>query len=286
MTDTLITIGRSQLQHGPDSDRVYLMKLDPEERTRICRDIDALVRQHGYGKIFAKVPHSMEPEFIRHGYHREAMIPGYYQSGETLVFMARYHDHNRSKDPRADQVAEVLKVAQAKRFEPPPGMPAGFSDRRLTPDDLPALAAMYRGVFDSYPFPIHDPGYLAKTMASNVAYYGIFKRDRLLASASAERDMATQTSEMTDFATLPEMRNRGLAGCLLARMEAERGPLGIRTAYTIARAVSHGMNITFARAGYTFGGTLINNTQISGNIESMNVWWRHLTRFRYSLKES
>jgi hypothetical protein len=32
------------------------------------------------------------------------------------------------------------------------------------------------------------------------------------------------------------------------------------------------MNITFAKCGYIFGGTLINNTQISGSIESMNLW--------------
>jgi predicted hydrocarbon binding protein len=48
------------------------------------------------------------------------------------------------------------------------------------------------------------------------------------------------------------------------------------TAYTIARSVSHGINITFARAGYTYGGRLINNTNISGKIESMNVWYKSL----------
>jgi hypothetical protein len=36
------------------------------------------------------------------------------------------------------------------------------------------------------------------------------------------------------------------------------------------------MNATFAKAGYSFGGTLINNTNISGDIESMNVWYKNL----------
>jgi hypothetical protein len=45
--------------------------------------------------------------------------------------------------------------------------------------------------------------------------------------------------------------------------------------YTIARAISVGMNITFARCGYDFGGTLVNNTQIAGRIESMNVWYKN-----------
>ena len=51
---------------------------------------------------------------------------------------------------------------------------------------------------------------------------------------------------------------------------------GIKTAYTIARAKSAGMNITFSKAGYKFGGRLKNNTNIFGNIESMNVWYKHL----------
>ena len=36
------------------------------------------------------------------------------------------------------------------------------------------------------------------------------------------------------------------------------------------------MNITFAKLGYDFGGTLTRNTQISGDLESMNVWYKPL----------
>ena len=51
---------------------------------------------------------------------------------------------------------------------------------------------------------------------------------------------------------------------------------GILNAYTIARAISPGMNITFARLGYHYGGRLVNNTQISGGLESMNIWYKSL----------
>ncbi|MDD2310679.1 MAG: hypothetical protein PHH91_13970, partial [Desulfuromonadaceae bacterium] len=47
-------------------------------------------------------------------------------------------------------------------------------------------------------------------------------------------------------------------------------------------AYSFGMNITFARDGYSFGGTLTNNTNISGSLESMNVWYKTLSRTRHS----
>jgi hypothetical protein len=51
---------------------------------------------------------------------------------------------------------------------------------------------------------------------------------------------------------------------------------GIHTVFTIARAYSYGMNITFSSSGYLFGGTLRNNTQICGRQESMNVWHKAL----------
>ncbi len=68
----------------------------------------------------------------------------------------------------------------------------------------------------------------------------------------------------------------GLAVCLLARMEQEMMLRNITTAYTIARALSPSMNISFSKMGYHYGGTLINNTNIDGQIESMNVWYKYL----------
>jgi hypothetical protein len=59
-------------------------------------------------------------------------------------------------------------------------------------------------------------------------------------------------------------------------MEQTIAASGIHMAYTIARAKSHGMNKTFGRSEYQFGGTLINNTNIGKSIESMNVWYKSL----------
>jgi hypothetical protein len=53
---------------------------------------------------------------------------------------------------------------------------------------------------------------------------------------------------------------------------------GMKTALTIARALSYPINATLARAGYAWGGTLVNNTNICGGFESMNVWYRALER--------
>ncbi|MCK5703257.1 MAG: hypothetical protein KAI29_18980, partial [Cyclobacteriaceae bacterium] len=125
------------------------------------------------------------------------------------------------------------------------------------------------------PFPIFNPDYLVSTMKEDVVYFGIFNgEDDLIAASSSEMDISSSNVEMTDFATLPTNRGTGLALILLNRMEEEMHQKNIKTFYTIARAYSYGMNITFAKNGYTFSGTLSNNTNISGNIESMNVSYK------------
>jgi hypothetical protein len=51
---------------------------------------------------------------------------------------------------------------------------------------------------------------------------------------------------------------------------------GILLSYTIARAIFRPINAVFAGAGYQYAGTLLNNTNICGSLESMNVWYRKL----------
>jgi len=81
---------------------------------------------------------------------------------------------------------------------------------------------------------------------------------------------------MTDFATLPDFRGRGLSTGILRAMEQEMKKEGILTLYTIARLNSPAINRTFLRLDYTYAGTLIRNTNIAGKIESMNVYYKHV----------
>ena len=88
--------------------------------------------------------------------------------------------------------------------------------------------------------------------------------------------MEISCSMMLEPEMLPSRRKRGMATQLLGVMDAHAREAGLRVAYTIARACSYGMNITFGRRGYRYAGTLVNNTQIAGAIESMNVWYKLL----------
>ena len=191
--------------------------------------------------------------------------------------MSRFLDADRRQPADGKCLTEILNLALSRSMDDDAStLPPDASIRLLAESDLPTMASIYKTVFPTYPFPVHDVGYLAETMCGNVDYYGVEVDGELVALSSSEMDLEAGNSEMTDFATLPSWRGRGFAVHLLKRMEKDAPARGIKTAYTIARALSPGMNITFAKRHYCFGGMLVNNTNISGKIESMNIWHKPL----------
>lgn len=281
MADRIEKLGRSLIQHGKGSDRVYLMKLAAEDSPSILRQMEDLARTHDYSKIFAKVNAAAADAFLRAGFVVEATVPGLAGPGQSGLFVSRFLNQERTIETEQDRTlyAHVLEAALAKAEHGTAAWnDASLHQRPCTTDDADAMAGVYRQVFESYPFPIHDPAYIRQTMASHVVYFGARRGSELVALSSAEMDRESASVEMTDFATLPSHRGSGIAVWLLSAMEAAMNERGIATAYTIARAASYGMNITFARMGYAYAGRLVNNTHIFGRLESMNVWYKSLSR--------
>jgi len=277
MSDKLETIGRSLVQHGPGNDRVYLMKLHPGDAPDIVGRLDGLASSRGYSKVFAKVPAWCAGRFIAAGYEQEAAIPAFFPDGAAACFLGKFFSVSRRLEREPELVKKVLAAAGAEMSASRPApLPAGYAVRLARPGDTGGMAAFYRQVFATYPFPIHDPAFLRSAMQEGTIFFGAWEGEKIAALSSAEIDPPSRSAEMTDFATLPEYRGHGLALHLLQLMEEAVQSRGIRSLFTIARSYSYGMNITFARNGYRFGGTLTNNTNISGRLESMNVWHKAL----------
>jgi len=265
------------VQHGHYSDRIYLMKTMPFPSAELPYELIDLAKTNRYSKIFAKVPESIAENFIGAGFLEEARIPAFFSGKEHAVFMGFYLNAKRIKEPEIDKINDILKIALGTRTTDKISyLENRFVLRKCNKTDVSAMAKIYREIFPSYPFPIHDPDYLLKTMQNHINYFGIETDGRLVAVSSAEMDKEAANVEMTDFATLTEWRGNSFGQRLLARMENEMKKKNIKAAYTIARAMSPGMNVTFSKAGYQFGGRLKNNTNISGRIESMNVWYKTL----------
>lgn len=276
--DRIERLGNSLIQHGKNNDRVYLMKLKDDDVPSVIEGIETLAEENAYSKIFAKIPVRASEDFLEAAYEIEANVPNFFGGREDGLFIGKYLAEWRREDEAEAAADQVLHAsfAKAKGGGECKPLPADSELREMTVADTPAMAAFYSEVFDTYPFPIFDPAYLEETMASHIRYFGVLSGDTICALASSETDTSQKHVEMTDFATMPPERGKGLAAMLLWHMEDAMSDEGFLTAYTIARAESFGMNIAFAKCGYAFGGRLTNNTNIGGRLESMNVWFKSL----------
>lgn len=278
MFDKIDKIGKSIIQHGPNNDRVYLMKLHLDDASTIVDVLSDLAIMKRYSKIFAKIPEWALDTFIHNNYKIEGSIPDFYQGKTKVYFVSLFFSAKRSflSKKKKTEIQSIVDLSanffNAAEFS----LPEGYYINILNNSHAKMLAKLYKTVFEVYPFPIFKEKYILKTMNSNVMYFGVFKNDKLVAASSAEMDPEGENVEMTDFATHPNHLGQNLSYCLLTEMEREMKKLGMKTLYTIARSHSHGMNKTFGRSEYIFGGTLINNTQIGESIESMNIWYKHL----------
>lgn len=276
MQDKLETIGSGSLiQHGKLSDRIYLMKLHRNDFPIIIEYLNGLASKHKYSKLFCKVPVWAAPLFISNGFFMEAHIPHFYNNQTDAFFLSKFMNSDRImniENSKLEELAVLLASAVDSNYSTE--LPESHVMKKLELDHAEQISSLYEQVFDSYPFPIFDPNYIRETMQEHIEYYGIEKEGKLIALASSETDKAGSNAEMTDFATLPEYRGQNLSVLLLNQMEIAMQQAGIKTLYTIARLNSMAMNKTFLKCGYAFGGTLINNTNIAGKIESMNVYYK------------
>lgn len=274
--DSIVSVQGNVIQHGHSSNRAYLLKLG-ESPDVAARSLSKIALTEGYSKIIAKVPEAVLNAFKAHSFEEEARVSDMYAQHGDGVFVARYLMPERRNELLSSTFENVRILAQKKANDPCKDLPAEYTVVPLQKNDIPEMTDIFQQVFVKYPFPIYDTAFVEQTMDEATHYFGVRYGTQLVAVASAEVDANAKNAEMTDFATLPTHRGNGFASALLAEMESFIRSIGITTAYTIARAVSPGMNITFARAGYSYRGRLPNNTCIAEGIESMNIWGKKLT---------
>lgn len=275
MVDLIENIYGSTVQHGPHNNRIYVLHLSPDQVGALLPELEQMAETKKYGKIFAKIPSTSWQQFRAAGYIKEADIPHFYSGKTNCCFVAKFFFDRHRTDEDFTNLQRIIgdeKTQRKKNAESSPQFPIEL----CTTADAEELAFFYRKLFVSYPFPVFDAVYLNEIMGENVNYYCIRADNKIVAIAATESNSAEKYAEMTDFATVPGWRGKGLAACLLRHMDKEVCRAGIATAFTIARATSYGMNRVFKNCGYNYSGLLINNTQIGGRVQSMAVWYKQL----------
>lgn len=275
--DEILEVKGSILQHGKHNDRVYIMKIYDENYKEIIKKAEELTKENNYGKIFAKVPFYMGEDFEKKGYILEGTIPGFFKDNQECLFYSKYFSSTRSEDNYEEEHENYLITA----FNSTAKITGNKTDEDINimsadKDNAGDIARLLEEVFPTYPFPVFNKEYILKTMNDNVKYYCCYDGNSLVGVSSSEKDSYNRNAEMTDFAVKEEYRGKGIPKALLKAMEKDLEKEQYKLLYTIARAGNPGINILFAREGYIFSGKVVNNTNISGNIESMNLWYKKI----------
>jgi putative beta-lysine N-acetyltransferase len=256
------------------------MRLSSQDVPDIIHRLYDMARANRYSKILVRAPGYALDAFMNAGYVVEAYVPGFFNGHDGGYFMAKYLDGSRAVEMKNHIVESVLSAASKLRGKwKAPSLMDGFIFHTAGTEDAGDIARLYGRVFNTYQFPIDDPVYVRRMMKRNMRYFCVRSNGRLVAAASAEIDRDLNNVEMTDFAVLPGYQGRGISAYMLYRMEENMKREGVKLAYTVARATSQPMNRIFSRAGYAYGGRLVNNANICGSLESMNVWYKPLGRF-------
>lgn len=244
----------------------------------VCAKLERLAVANAFDKITLKVEREQLGPFLAHGYKLEGLIPQFFL-GKDAYLVSRFLSPERFSFQRFTEESELLRqVASRPQRTTANMLPSGYTLSLARESDISELIALYEGTFKTYPTPLSSPDYLLATMKTNVRYVVLRnEKGQVVSAASAEIDFKNKNAEMTDCATLPSERGKGLMVILLSHLESVVQSLEISCAYSMARALEPGMNRVFLNLGYEHHGRLINNCDISGDFEDINLWVKSLS---------
>lgn len=228
----------------------------------------------GRGRIVALVDRALSKELESTGFEVEAIMPGFYAGVAdcAVVGTAGARRRMRSADLAAAQLTE--RALEARRGTP--GLRVALPTERAMPADAEAIATLLDETFAAYPTPTGDADYIADQMQDGTIFRVVRDGDDVVACASADLVRTARTAELTDCATRPTHRGRGLMRAILRDLMGDLAAMGYPTAFTLARARVPGINVAFQRCGFVLRGRMAQSCRIGTGLEDMNVWSRFL----------
>jgi beta-lysine N6-acetyltransferase len=257
--------------------RIKIIAYEATDIEQLVLKVRFLAEANNFDKIICMAHRRDWQRFLRYGYVLEAVLK-YYLNGEDAFIVSKFRSQERlTSHNLMDEILMIEKVmARPSEDHAEKPCPSGYEIRLAKRDDIAELIELYRGIFETYPSPLLHPSYL-ETVFLHETLFAVCTRDgEIVSAASAELHHDVRAAELTDCATKNSARGLGLMSHILALLEREIASKGYICAYTMARSRSYGMNNVFHLLGYEFLGRLINNCDIFGDYEDMNIWVKDL----------
>jgi beta-lysine N6-acetyltransferase len=256
--------------------RIKLIQYSRYDVESLLKHLEELAKEKDIGKVMIYANPEDISFFEKLGFQREGEISGFFQ-GNPACILSRFLEEDRAHkkdEEKKDQIVEMAE--QAETIKERPRLDPRYQLRHAVKEDAEALAKLYQLVFETYPTPIHDPDFIRRCMDQDVYFTVVTEGDQIVSSASADVFPHFQCAEITDCATHPDHRGNGLLSAIIYDLELRMKEKGIPHLFSLTRAVSTGMNMVIAKLGFEYKGRLIQNSQISGDFEDMNIWVKEL----------
>lgn len=233
--------------------------------------IKTIAGQRGLGKIISFSPESSRALFVSRGFAIEGTIKGFFRGRDALC-CSFFVDRQRNNPLNCEVKARSSTRRPADRMPEDQPLTGSYTVRDAVEHDIPGMIALFRDVFETYPSPVFDQGYIRENMRTGGVHYKVaVDSENIVGIASAEKDHENLNAEMTDCATSPRCRGRGILKMLLQELEGCLAEQGFICLYTLCRAAHPPINKAFMRLGYSYSGCLVRNCHICGSFEDMNI---------------
>ena len=253
--------------------RIELLKFSGDS-DKLSKRLISLCIEENLSKIICILTDKQKNCFLKKGFIVEASINGYFK-GDTAFYISYFGNRIRSISKNTIEEDKILQNALNKEGVYS-HMDKGFNIRSATKKDSKTLAHIFKEIFITYPTEMNNPEYIEYIIEKNYIFKVASINGEIVSIASANMNEELLNAEITDCITLPEYRGKGLLSDLIYNLELDLREKKFTALYSIARALSTGMNIVLKKHDFKYKGRLINNCNIMGQLEDMNLWVKQL----------
>jgi ribosomal protein S18 acetylase RimI-like enzyme len=201
------------------------------------------------------------------GFSHEGTVAGYWEQSGPAQFWARM-TAARAADPPSAALAPFARTGGPSR------LPTGWTCRPAEAGEAAEITDLVRRVFSGYPVPA-DPGAVRYALASGTIHGRVIRDGQglLCAYATLEFQPGDGAAEITDCATVPACRGRGLMAHLVGALQRDQFEVfGSRHVYALAREDQPAMQRVLAGLGWRRVGRLVNHFRLGEPWVSAVVW--------------
>ncbi|AWK52142.1 putative beta-lysine N-acetyltransferase [Clostridium beijerinckii] len=268
-------IDRTEIYVDYTNKRVKIIDLNNISVQNLKRIIHFSSREH-LGKIICNCDSESFEIFVEAGFDLEGKINGYFK-GKDAFCMSYFISSDRKICSNFTKKELLIKhCLDIKNTFIHGSDNTKYCIRNANENDIKEMIELFSAVFSTYPSPVYDEKFLKETMNEKVLYKVAVYNEKIIGVASADMDKENLNAEMTDCATYPDYRGKGILSNIIYSLELDLKKKGFITLYSLSRAINPGVNIVLSKHNYNFAGRLVNNCNICGTFEDMNIWVKNI----------